>query len=97
MKKVKIIILLCITLSMVTCKENPVDEYGDNVIKSYKRTEQFSREVSLKNIQRSINAFYTANNRYPNDLTELEGFMGTKIDINIYNYDHSTGIISIKG
>ncbi|MDH5201986.1 MAG: hypothetical protein OEZ31_09215 [Nitrospirota bacterium] len=97
-RNVKLLLLLflvCFTLTFTSCK-NPVEEYGDTVIKTYKGTQQFGKEVSLKQLQESIKAFHAAHGRYPKDLEEIRNFTGLNLDGDKYDYDPSLGIIKLK-
>ena len=94
-KKLLFFFLVSFILAFTSCK-NPVEEYGDTVIKTYKGTQQFGKQINLKQLQESIKAFYAANGRYPKDLEEISDFAGIKLDVDKYDYDPSTGIIKIK-
>ena len=94
-KKLLFFFLVCCMLSFTSCK-NPVEEYGDTVIKTYKGTQQFGKEVELKQLQESIKAFHAAHGRYPKDLEEISNFTGLTLDNDKYDYDPSTRIIKLK-
>jgi hypothetical protein len=74
---------------------NPVEKYGDDVIGAYKGTQQFGKQMDVKNLQDAIRSFQTMNGRYPRDLGELEHFAGTPLESSKYDYDPSAG--TIKG
>ena len=90
-----LLFLVCFTFTFASCK-NPVEEYGDTVIKTYKGTQQFGKEVELKQLQESIKAFNAAHSRYPKDLEEISDFTGITLDDGKYDYDPSTGVIKLK-
>jgi hypothetical protein len=97
MRNAYAVILIGLTIIFASCKDkNPVEQYGDTLIKTYKNTQQFGDRTSLQNLQESTKAFHAANGRYPNDLKELEGFTGTALDSNKYEYDPSRGTITQK-
>ncbi len=84
-------------LALVSCEsKNPVEQYGDDVIKAYKGTEKVAGQASVQNLQNAIRGFHAANGRYPNDLKELEGFSGIPLDPALYDYDPSSGVITAK-
>lgn len=98
-RKVKKLLLLLFLVYFIfvffSCK-NPVEEYGDTVIKTYKGTQQFGRDIDIKQLQESIKTFHVAHGRYPKDLKEIRDFTGLKLDDDKYDYDPSTGIIKLK-
>jgi len=94
-KNLPLLFLFCCILTFTSCK-NPVEEYGDTVIKTYKGTQQFGKEVNLKQLQESTKTFHVAHGRYPKDLKEIRDFTGLKLDDDKYDYDPSTGIIKLK-
>ncbi|HDO36086.1 MAG TPA: hypothetical protein ENH07_07305 [Nitrospirae bacterium] len=92
-------IMLLLSLSfLVSCKDssNPISKYGDTVIDKYKSTQQFGDRMSLKNLQQAVTTFRVANSRLPGDLDELERFTGETIDKNKFEYDSSTGTLTLK-
>jgi hypothetical protein len=90
------IIVLLLSVAFVSCKDNPVDNYGTTVVDKYKSTEQFADRVSLQNIQQSVTTFRLTNGRFPEDLEELSNFAGTPLDPGKYEYDASTGKVTAK-
>ncbi len=90
-------IFVVLVFAFVSCdSKNPVQEYGDTVIKGYKSSQKVGSRASVKNLQDSISGFQAANGRYPNDLKELESFTGVSLDESKYDYNPSTGIITAK-
>lgn len=97
MRNAHAVILIGLTIIFACCEnKNPVEQYGDTLIKTYKKTQQFGDKTSLQNLQESMKAFRAANGRYPKDLKELEGFTGIALDSNKYEYDPSKGTITQK-
>lgn len=97
MKLVRLSALIGLIIFVISCEsKNPVEQYGDALIKTYKDTQQFGAKTTVKNLQESIKAFYAANGRYPNDLKELEDFTGITLDSSKYEYDPSKGTITQK-
>ena len=104
MKRLPGFILPLLFVAFVSCESknpgkdesrNPVEKYGDDVMKAYKGTQQFGKQMDVKNLQDAIRSFQVMNGRYPNDLKELEHFAGTPLDSSKYEYDPSAG--TIKG
>jgi hypothetical protein len=94
-KKLPLLFLVCCIFVFASCK-NPVEEYGDTVIKTYKGTQQFGNEITLTQLQESIKAFNAAHSRYPKDLEEISDFTGLTLGDGKYDYDPSTGVIKLK-
>ena len=104
MRKLPVFILPVLFLVFLSCESrnpgknesrNPVEKYGDDVTKAYKGTQQFGKQMDVKNLQDAIRSFQVMNGRYPRDLGELEHFTGTPLDSSKYDYDPSAG--TIKG
>ncbi len=96
MKRLPIIFLLFSIVILFSCEKNPVEEYGDETMKALKRTENLGDVQSISNIKQAINAFHISNGRYPQDLDELSRFTGENLDSNKYDYNPTTGSISLK-
>ncbi len=95
LKRVRLFLLLCFAALFFSCKDkNPVEQYDNTHIKTYKDSQQFGEKTTVRNLQESIRAFYAANGRYPNDLKELEDFTGVLLDSSKYDYDPATGVIT---
>lgn len=89
--------LIVVMGSCASCdSKNPVEQYGDTVIKSYKNTQKTMSGVEIQKLQESIRTFQSMNGRFPNDLKELSDFVGSPLDSNRYHYDPSTGTIAAK-
>ena len=90
--------LLGVALLLVSCdSRNPVEQYGDRVVKGYKSAGRAGGNASVQNLQQSVAAFHAANDRYPADLSELGAFAGMTLDERIYQYDPVKGVITAKG
>lgn len=90
------IIAFLLSVFFISCKDNPVDDYGTTVVDKYKSTEQLADRISLQNIQQSVTTFRLTNGRFPEDLEELSDFSGTILDPEKYDYDPSTGKVTEK-
>lgn len=97
--KIIAVILFVSFLFIFACNEkpkNPVSEYGDALIDSYKRGQQAGETANLDAVKRAIQSYYASNGKYPESLEAAEEFMGAKIDISKYEYDPSTGRVTLK-
>lgn len=76
------------------CKNNPAQQYGDNLIDAKERAEKAADDANLSIALKSIDTFRAANGRNPESLKELSEFMRVALDSEKYDYDPSTGRIS---
>ncbi len=89
--------LILFTALIVSCEQetNPVAEYGNALIDSYERSKKVVEEVNLKNIQKAIEVYHTINGGYPEALEDIEGFIGSPIDSELYQYNPENGEIKL--
>jgi len=96
----KRIILIPVVLSLfVACDEktkNPVAEYGDVMINSYKKGQVAGETANLDAVKKSVQAYHAANDKYPQTLDEIKDMIGAKIDLSKYDYNPQTGSVSLK-
>ncbi len=71
---------------------NPVDVYAGAV----KRAGNAAETANLDAVRQSIQAYHAANGAYPASLKDLEGIMGSRVDISRYDYDPQTGVVTLK-
>jgi len=76
--------------------ENLVSEYGESMITAYTKGKQAGITGNLSAVKKTIEAFHAANDRYPESLDEIKHMLGSPIDLSIYDYDPSTGKVSLK-
>jgi hypothetical protein len=76
--------------------KNPVAEYGNAMINSYKRGQQAGEIANLDAIKKAIQAYHAANDKYPESLKDIENLLGTTIDDSKYDYSPDTGMVSLK-
>ena len=96
MRRVLFLALAGLVLICSCESKNPVEQYGDDVTGAYKSTERFVGQINLQSLQEAVRSFHAMNGRYPNDLSELEHFVGTALDPARYDYNPSTGTITAK-
>lgn len=91
---------VCLALALFSiagCEEkapNPVQKYGDELIKSYDKSKQTQAMVDIVLIKRAISMFNVQNGRYPESIEEIESFATMKIPDDLVEYDPSTGSIT---
>ena len=76
--------------------KNPVAEYGDAMINAHQKTRNTAVIGNLDAIQKSVDAFHAANDKYPESLQEIAGMLDSSVDLNRFNYDPQTGRVRIK-
>ncbi len=84
---------------MISCDQkpkNPVDEYGTALIDSYKKAQKAGELANLDAVKKSIQAYHATNDKYPDNLDEIKGFINSDIDLSKYDYDPENGTVSIK-
>jgi hypothetical protein len=98
MKYIQFVIVLLfgiqLALSSCTDEQNPAKQYGDTMAHSYKNAKTFDNKVNVQQVQKSIQEFYVANNRYPADLNELSAFNGISLKSDNYDYNPTTGTLT---
>jgi hypothetical protein len=84
--------------ALFSCKDekNPVQQYGDTLVHSYKSAQKVAKDADLQQVQRQVYEFQAAQGRYPADLRELGEFTKSPIDENKYQYDPATGSVTAK-
>ena len=93
---VRIVAMALLLFSAVACKDDPIKEYGDALLRSHARSKQVAGDASLEAIRTTIQAFEISNGRYPESLEEIrEGFSGS-VDWDRYTYDPATGTVSVN-
>jgi len=97
-RKTVVSILICLFF-LLACYEkpkNPVAEYGDALVDSYKRSQQAAENANLDTLKKAIQLYYSSNERFPKNLDEAKDFIGHDIDISKYDYNPDTGTVSLK-
>jgi hypothetical protein len=103
MKKVSIVkvtLFIILTLFFLfSCDQkpkNPVAEYGDALIDSYKRGQKAGEIANLDAVNRTVKAYHASNDRYPQSLDEIKDLIGSNIDLSKYEYNPDNGMVSLK-
>jgi hypothetical protein len=76
--------------------KNPVSEYGDSLINSYKGAQSAADQANLDALKAAVSAYRAANESYPKSLQEVGNMAGTQIDLSKYDYDPYTGTVTLK-
>jgi hypothetical protein len=90
--------LLALVL-LPACKEkpkNPVAEYGDALIDSYKGAQNAADLATLEGVKKGVQAYRAANGSYPAELKDIGDLMGGQVDFSKFDYDPATGAVTPK-
>jgi hypothetical protein len=88
----RLFFILLISSFIFSCEEkpkNPVAEYGDTMMNSYQKGKQAGETGNL-DCQSTIRAYHAAYDRYPQNLEEIKGLLGSEMDFSKYDYDPKT-------
>jgi hypothetical protein len=100
MKSFKIIFSIFFVLFLLfSCKEkpkNPVAEYGNALVDSYKRGQQAGEKANLEALKQAVASYRATNGRLPENLEEAQEFIGSGIDMSKYDYNPDNGMVSLK-
>ena len=91
--------LILVLFFLSACEEkpkNPVSEYGDALVSSYKKGQQAGETGNLDAVKKTIEAYHATNEKYPQSLEEIRGMIGSNIDLSKYDYNPDTGTVKIK-
>jgi hypothetical protein len=93
-----IVLLIGILIALPSCtdEQNSAQQYGDTMVQTHKNAKTFGNRVNVQQVQKSIQEFHAANNRYPADLNELSAFNGITLRSDNYDYDSATGVLTEK-
>jgi hypothetical protein len=97
--KDKIIILLVFTLLTVltiSCKQDPIGEYGEGLLDTMDRGKATVNVANMKNLENAVRIYRTQNGKYPESLEEVKDMMNTPVDLSLYDYDPSSGRVTLR-
>jgi len=83
----------------IACDEkpkNPVSEYGDIMIDSYKKGQKAGETANLDAVKKAVQAYHALNDKYPQSLDDVKELIGAEMDMSKYSYDPQTGAASLK-
>lgn len=88
---------LCVLTACDQKPQNPVSAYGDALIGAYKGSKSVAEQANLDAVQKSVDAYRAANEKYPENLKDVEPLLGaSQIDFAKYDYDPKTGKVGLK-
>jgi hypothetical protein len=91
--------LILVLVFLSACEEkpkNPVSEYGDALVSSYKKGQRAGETGNLEAVRKTVEAYHAANDRYPQSLDEIKDMIGSKIDLSKYDYNPENGTVTLK-
>jgi len=95
----RLFFILLISSFIFSCNEkqkNPVAEYGDTMLNSYQKGKRAAETGNLDAVRSAIQAYHAAHDRYPQNLEEIKGLLGSELDFSKYDYDPQNGTVKIK-
>jgi hypothetical protein len=97
--KIKILFSVIALLLVMSCDEkpqNPVKNYGDVLIDTYKRGGETGEKANLDALRKAVMTYQTTHDKYPESLDELRELIVTPIDLSRYEYNPDSGSVSLK-
>ena len=91
-----LVFLLSSLFLVVSCNDNPAQQYGTAITQSYKSAQKLDAKVNILQVQKSIQEFYAASGRYPADLNELSTTSGLTLKSDNYVYNPENGTLTEK-
>jgi hypothetical protein len=76
--------------------KNPVSEYGDAMIDSYRKGQKAGEIGNLDAVKKAVEAYRASNDKYPQTLNEVKDLIGSDIDLSLYDYNPENGSVSLR-
>ncbi len=98
-KSLILLVGLVALLLLPACEDkpkNPVAEYGDALIGSYKGAQNAADIANLDALKKAVEAYRAANGSYPAELKDVESMIGGPVDLAKFDYDPATGAVTPK-
>lgn len=76
--------------------QNPVQQYGEKVLKAKGRVERVRAQVDIKTLETAIQQYYLDHGRFPASLSDLPIVQRQGLDVSLYAYDPATGNIQLR-
>jgi hypothetical protein len=100
MSKVQIVFSsIFIVLLLIACDQkpkNPVAEYGNSLIGSYKGAQDAGEIANLDAVKKAVAAYHAANDKYPQSLDDIKDVINAPIDLSKYDYNPGNGSVTLK-
>lgn len=90
---------LAVLSLIAACDEkpkNPVSEYGNIMIDSYKKGQKAGEAANLDAVKKAVQAYHALNDKYPQSLADVKELIGAEMDMSKYSYDPQTGDVNIR-
>jgi hypothetical protein len=89
---------LTLPLVLMGCgeSENPIQQYGEEVIQAGKRTRRVRARADMQAMKTAIQQFYIERGHFPDGLEELSIVRYQGIDPDLYVYDPATGEVQLR-
>jgi hypothetical protein len=90
------VVILTFILGCDEKPKNPVAEYGDTMINSYQKGKQAGVDGNLDAVRKAVQAYHAANDKYPQNLDEIQPLIGSAVDFSKYDYNPENGTVTLK-
>ena len=90
---------LAVLSLIAACDEkpkNPVSEYGNAMIDSYKKGQKAGETANLDAVKKAVQAYHALNDKYPQSLDDVKELIGAEMDMSKYSYGPQTGTVNLK-
>ncbi|MEW6053287.1 MAG: hypothetical protein AB1552_05780 [Nitrospirota bacterium] len=94
-----ILVISIASLCMLACDQkpkNPVSEYGDSLVSSYRKGQQAGEMANLDAVRKAVAAYRASHDKYPENLDAVKELLRGDVDLSRYDYNPSDGTVSLK-
>lgn len=81
---------------VVGCNEDPIKQYGAEVLDVYEGTKINVDFAIMQNLQRAVNMYRISNEKLPDKLEDIAYMMDSSVDFTKFQYDPKTGKVSLR-
>jgi len=82
--------------AILACDEKPKNPVADTMIDSYQKGQQVGEVGDLDAVRKAIQAYHASNDKYPQNLEEIESLLGSEVDFSKYDYNPDSGVVTLK-
>lgn len=94
-KKYALLPLIIILLLVGGC--SPAPSKGEvNLISAHEGAKIEGQQAALKGIKNAIQYYHSSNDKYPENIREIQKLMGSPIDPEMYQYNPENGMVKLK-